>query len=322
MNAFKVLVIGVGQLGSRYIQGLARCSSSLHICAVDPSPASLAIAQERWLDSVPTDCSKTIVFCDSLRDCSESYDLAIVSTTATKRHEIIRLVSEVSEVRFWILEKVLAQSPTEVDLILDALGSLGNAWVNTPRRSLKWHGEIRNLLSTPGPLKMEVKGNNWGLACNSIHFLDMLSWMAGEALTGISTKELCRNWIKAKRAGYWEVEGSISATYSNGTTAKLVDSHVTSTHSSYNIKIQDSKYEWWICEEMGSARRSDGMILPGCLPLQSEETPRLVDQILLTGHCELTPVGLSAQMHRIFLRSMLEHWRETVNPAAINVPIT
>ena len=43
-----ILVIGTGQLGSRYIQGLAPCSSFLEIWWFDPSLNSLRIAKERW----------------------------------------------------------------------------------------------------------------------------------------------------------------------------------------------------------------------------------------------------------------------------------
>ena len=43
-----ILVIGTGQLGSRYIQGFVTCSSFLEIWNLDPSLNSLRIAKDRW----------------------------------------------------------------------------------------------------------------------------------------------------------------------------------------------------------------------------------------------------------------------------------
>ena len=44
----KVLLVGAGQLGSRYLQGLAKVSIPLEIHVLDISESSLRIAEARW----------------------------------------------------------------------------------------------------------------------------------------------------------------------------------------------------------------------------------------------------------------------------------
>ena len=43
-----ILIAGAGQLGSRYLQGLANCQNTLDIYVQDISKQSLQIAKQRW----------------------------------------------------------------------------------------------------------------------------------------------------------------------------------------------------------------------------------------------------------------------------------
>ena len=43
-----ILIAGAGQLGSRYLQGLANCRNTLDIYVQDISKHSLQIVKQRW----------------------------------------------------------------------------------------------------------------------------------------------------------------------------------------------------------------------------------------------------------------------------------
>ena len=45
---YSVVIVGAGQLGSRYLQGLVNVSHTLDIYIVDPNKAALSISKERW----------------------------------------------------------------------------------------------------------------------------------------------------------------------------------------------------------------------------------------------------------------------------------
>ena len=318
-----VLIVGAGQLGSRYLQGLSACNVNLLIYVVDPNPNALLVAQDRWnsvLHQVST--FKSVSFHISISECPNQVDLAIVSTTASKRYEVSCLLQQNIQIRYWILEKVLVQSSEELQKLSFVFGSDSRVWVNTPRRMLDWHKLIRANLIHERPLHLLVTGKAWGLACNSIHFLDMFAWFTGEFLISISTHELEKRWIQSKRQGFWEVIGTLEARFSGGSTAIISVEDGNLSDLCYQFELYDSGFIWRIDEANGIAVRSDGFIIPGRLPLQSEVTPLLVDKILRFGECDLPTLQVSSELHLVYLDAMLAHWQSTVDRAATRLPIT
>lgn len=316
---YAVIISGAGQLGSRYLQGLATCRLPLEIHLHDISREALAVAEQRWLEVKPIDSPHKVFVHSNLSQVPALLDIAIVATTARARPQVVRALNERSAVRFWVLEKVLAQSESDLDEIGLLVGSGTNAWVNTPRRTLPWHNQIKTGLTPGVPLHLTVTGGSWGLGCNSVHYLDMLSWWSGEALRQIGTDSLDANWIPAKRPGYWEILGTLTAEFSGGSSARF---SVTAEPYSYLFKLDDGTHNWVINEETGVADRSDGLHIAGRLPFQSEVTAALVESILLDGGCGLPTLKDSIELHRPFVRSLLGHWQRTVDANASRVPIT
>jgi hypothetical protein len=321
VNTKKVLIAGAGQLGSRYLQGLAACKLPLHIHVQDIDSDSLTRAYDRWMEVVKPESQHKVQLHQVMETVPKLLDLVIVATTAGVRPQVVRRIAEHARVRYWILEKVLAQSEAALDEIATHVHADAEsmAWVNTPRRMLPWHQAIQSKLIHKSPLSLTVSGGSWGLACNAVHFLDMLAWFSGETLQSVKTEQLDRQWIEAKRPGNWEVLGTMDTLFSGGSSAKLT---VTPESFSYCFNLSDGVYNWFIDEEAGIAKRSDGLEVPGRLPFQSEVTAELVESILQNGHCLLPSLDDSIALHRVFLRGMLDHWKSTVDAAASYVPIT
>ena len=314
-----VIISGAGQLGSRYLQGLATCRLPLEIHLHDISREALAVAEQRWLEVKPLDIPHKVFFHSNLSEVPARVDIAIVATTAGTRPQVVRELTEQAAVRFWVLEKVLAQSESDLDEIGLLVGSGTNAWVNTPRRTLPWHNQIKAELTSGVPLHLTVTGGSWGLGCNSVHYLDMLSWWSGEVLRQIGTDALDANWIPAKRPGYWEILGTLTAEFSGGSSARF---NVTAEPYSCLFTLGDGTHSWVIDEETGVAERSDGLRVKGRLPFQSEVTAALVESILLKEGCGLPTLQDSIKLHRPFVRGLLGHWQRTVDANASRVPIT
>lgn len=320
MTSNTILISGAGQLGSRYLQGLARGAMPLHIHVQDPSPASLKQAEDRWNGVAATaNGLHTVSFHSALTDVPKHIDVAIVATTAHIRPLVIEQIAAHAQVRFWIVEKVLAQSEGALDAILEHIGPKGKAWVNKPRRMLEWHQAIKSHLPQGQTMTLKVDGGAWGLACNSVHFLDMFSWFTGEALQDVDTSQLQIQWQEAKRAGNWEVMGTISAKFSGGSVARFTANE---GEVFYRFEIQAGEHVWHIDEDNGIAKRSDGLDLPGRLPYQSEVSATLVETILMNGNCELPTLKTSVDLHRVFIRRLLEHWQRNVDQKAVALPIT
>ncbi len=326
-----ILIAGAGQLGSRYLQGLANCQNTLDIYVQDIYEQSLQVAKQRWEQVAhPVDCGTVsgmtapsiqhkVTFLSSFEKIPKKIDIAIVATNADVRPQVVKQIEANFEVCYWILEKVLAQSLTALDEILILTQNSSGAWTNIPRRMMAWHKQIRERLRSESTLKITGSGSLWGLACNGIHYLDLVSWWTDEKLRKIDTSKLDSKWIESKRKGFFDVTGKIAAFYSGGTRLVL-QSRLEG--SPFKMKVEGQNSVWEIDEIKGVAVCSDGIIITGNNEMQSSMTSKLVDDILAGKNCELPKLSDSVEMHRIFLRSLLEHWNNVNSRNDDTLPIT
>ncbi len=313
-----VLISGAGQLGSRYLQGLARSRQPLSICVHDISSESLVHAERRWNDVARGDVTHSAAFHTTVDHLPKQFDIAIVATTANVRPQVVQKIAGHADVRYWVLEKVLAQSEAGLDEIRAAAGASAGAWVNTPRRMMPWHREIKARFALKTPVTLTLSGGSWGLACNAVHFLDLVAWWTGETLQEVGIDRLGRPWFEAKRPGNWEVLGTLEARFSGGSRALLTAGEAGVSE----LSVTDGERSWQIRESEGAAHRSDGLDLPGRVPYQSEMSSVLVESILESGGCELPTLQESVALHRVFIRAMREHWTRAGNGTSDVVPIT
>jgi len=317
---FDLLLVGAGQLGSRYLQGLVQFQAVLRITVVDPSVDSLRLAKTRWVEAGGEGSHHQIQWFESLPSGQQQVDVALVVTSSKGRADLIQRISRVVKVRYWVLEKVLAQSSGELELIHSALKDAEGVWVNTSRRMMKWHKSFKDVFSGQGPFEASYAAGLWGLACNGIHFLDLMTWWSDETLVSVDTSGLDSCWQNSKRSGYSEVTGELLARFSGGSLLRL-SSKNNAPEAPLLIKLLDGTV-WEINELAGVARSSRGQRLDGQLEFQSQISARLVDHILVLAKCELPTLGESSAMHAIFLNAMLAHWNLSQNRNDDLVPIT
>ena len=82
---YTVLLVGAGQLGSRYIQGLVGAKCQLKITVVDPSISSLEMATARWIEAGGERCHHKIQWSDAIPSELKSVDLALIVTSSEGR---------------------------------------------------------------------------------------------------------------------------------------------------------------------------------------------------------------------------------------------
>jgi len=318
--SFNILIIGAGQLGSRYLQGFVGSESELNITVVDPSRESLEIASARWIEAGGDGSSHQIRWMQLLPSDFDEIDIAFIITSSKGRADVVRNLADKTKVRYWVLEKVLAQSNSELVKICSSVTNSSGAWVNTPRRMMRWHAELKEIFTGNGPLNVTYSAGHWGLACNSIHFIDLVAWWSGEALVSVDTTALDHNWFESKRAGYFEITGELVAHFSDGTSLRL-SSMEGAQAKPIRVALNDGVV-WGVDESAGTAHSSNGERVLGRLEFQSQLSCSLVDEILQRGECDLPSLNESAPMHAIFLEAMLAHWNRSQNRNDDFVPIT
>lgn len=314
-----LLLIGAGQLGSRYIQSIIKEDLNYNIVVIDPSETSLNLAQKRWIEAGGNKSSHKIFWSQTLPKKNNNYDLAVIATSSKNRASLINHLASQVKVNYWVIEKILAQSNKELEMIQAATNNATKVYVNTPKRQMKWFKKIKSK-SSKKPFQIIKSGGLWGLACNSIHYIDLVTWWTGQSLISINSEGLSKDWFESKRKGYFEVTGKLLAKFSEGTELILQSSKDT-VENILKVKFSDND-TCNIYEKKGTAFFSDGSILNGRLELQSEIGGPIITKILTKGICELPTFEDSLKIHTIFLDSMLEHWNRSNKKNDKLVPIT
>ncbi len=316
----KILLVGAGQLGSRYLQGLIMSKFNLEITVVDTSLNSLETAKLRWNETGGEDSVHQVRWLESLPLDPLSVDVAIIATSAKGRSSVVERIAGTIEVRYWVLEKMLTQSHKELLVIHSAIAGCTGVWVNIPRRMMAWHQSLKEAFSGKGSLKVSFSAGLWGLACNSIHFIDLVAWWSGETLVSIDTKGLDHCWRESKRSGYFEITGVLFAYFSGGTSLRLSSKEEAETQPIQ--VVLNSGLLWNVDETAGIAHSSCGERIDGSIEFQSQLSGRLLDDILHQGNCDLPLLDESSSMHAIFLDAMLAHWNLSQKRNDDIVPIT
>ena len=100
-----IIIIGAGNLGRRYLQGLTDLQLECTIWVIDKNEKALELAKLLNLDFIKSKYHKNILFSQNIPTEINFFDLAIVATTAENRSVIIDNVLQNCQIKYWILEK-------------------------------------------------------------------------------------------------------------------------------------------------------------------------------------------------------------------------
>lgn len=302
-----IAIIGAGQLGRRHLQGLAQSNLKANLYVVDPSESSLEAARLS-LDEVQSQGvqEKFLHYCGSVADLPVRMDLVIVATTADVRLDVLQALCASAPPRYLVLEKVLFQRLADYHVAEQLFTEHGIvAWVNCTRRIFPVYQNLREFFSDDQVRSMEVAGGEWGLGCNSIHFLDFLQFLAGAGQVSILTDGLSPEVIKSKRSGFVEFSGTLRGNIGNAefrltSVAGSSKRHLISLHASgsKSVFIDEARGELWKHEG------SEAKLEKFSLPYVSQTSRTLAEDILNTSYCQLTPYSESKILHIPLLQAL------------------
>ncbi len=324
---YRIAVIGAGQLGSRHLQGLAKIALPVSLTVVDRVPASLGLAKERFRQVPESNRIAEIRYLSSCSDLPRELDLAIVATTADVRAAATREMLRTTNIRNILFEKVVFQTEEDFAAISRDLADRNiKAWVNCPRRVYPFYRMVKGLLENGDRITISLQGGEWGLACNAIHFLDLIAFLAGTDKISVDIDWLDQEIIDSPRKGFIELTGSLRGRLSNGGEFTLhARKGSTAPHM---ISLLGSAIELIIDEGRGAAylaKKGEAWKWEETqfrVPYQSELTGGIAADILQTGTCGLPTLEESAALHKPFLRAVLQHIKNTTGKSLTACPIT
>jgi len=312
-----VALLGCGNIGFRHLQALTSGTEPATVTVVEPNVA----AHERINDHIAQTAgasSKDVTLVTEIPASPQVFDLVVVATTTDTRRPVVDTLLDRHQVRALILEKVLFPRVADLDEIGQRLEDLGVAsFVNCGRRTFPGYVELRDQLANRAVRSIAVHGNQFGLASNTVHFLDIAEFLTGAAITSVSAAGLQPGHVPSKRAGSVEVFGTLAAELSDG--SHLSIECLDKDPVAVGVDVDADGLAVTI-DEVGRTVTAGGETRPFALQAVSETT-WIYDDALRTGSCSLTPYADSARQHRAYFSALRPHLglsNETDDPCPIS----
>jgi len=322
----KIAVIGAGQLGSRYLQGLAGTNIEIDIEVVEPFEQSRIVAKERYEEIAANPKVGSIDFFESLDSLSDDLAVVIVSTNSDVRSSIVKALLAKKNVQYLVLEKVLFQTVEEYNEVEKLLKETATkCWVNHPRRMFPFYQNLKKEFENAGQINYVVQGGAWGMGCNSLHFLDHLSFLSGASELTIDHSSLHPQVYEAKRSGFVEFNGVLNGMLGNNTFSlycaeTYVPTTITITSDTFTIFIDEAKGYMRISRQSNEWEWEE--VNEKIVYFQSELSHTLIEQLLETGECLLPTYKEAMTLHIPFVEALLGHMEKVEGKAFSLCPIT
>jgi len=305
----KIVIIGVGQLGSRHLQGVSQADFDISIEVVDPNISSLKIAKERYEEITDKQYVQEIKFLKSIDELSSQIDLAIIATSANIRSKVIKELVVKKDVKNLILEKILFQTLEEYDDIEVILEENHiSCWVNHPRRMFPIYENLKDMFIHSSELFYSFSASNWGLACNALHFIDHLSFLTNENSLELNCDFLDKKIYSSNREGFIEFNGLLAGKLGNH---KFV-LYSNRDDFAYNFTISDNNKIVNIDENNNKIiiNYKDGkieIIEEKIVYYQSELSQLILRDLFINNVVKLPTFKEAKSLHIPFIESLLSH---------------
>ncbi|MFN3708953.1 MAG: Gfo/Idh/MocA family oxidoreductase [Alishewanella aestuarii] len=301
-----IVLVGAGQIGSRHLQSLAKLASDNVITVIEPSLVAQNTALQRWNDVVCAH-SPSVYWRETISQLPAAVDVVIVATGAASRLEIVKQLRSQLEFRYLILEKVLFQSAAQLSEAQRLLAGAA-VFVNCSRRTYPFYRRLQRLLNEEVAVCYEIEGQNWDMACNAIHHIDLWFYLARVTGYRCDVSGLEPRLIASKRNGCYEVMGTILGLAENGSRFSFqclstqLDKQYTVTikTASWQVRINEPQRQY-VLTNLKTGVKETGHLH---VNIQSQLTADIVSSLLETGACQLTPLDESALIHHAFLAAL------------------
>ena len=318
-----IAVVGSGEIGSRHIQGLAKSKNKLNLYVVDTKSESLKLSEKRYYE-IPNKLNR-IKFLNKISDLPNMLDVVIVSSTSLHRKQIIESLIKISTINNIILEKIVFQNVEDFYTAINLLSKNNiKSWVNCSRRTFKIYKKIKKYIDGRR-ITMKVTGNDWGMACNSIHHIDLFLFLTNQDSLSFDNSKLKKEIIHSKRENFFEIKGKLSANTKRGDRLDIIDSDKEDDQS-FLIEIS-YKNNGLIIDEFNQryykiSEDKEELSERIKIPFQSDLTGDLIDQLFSENEIDLPTLGECMKYHIPMLLSFNDHFSNLFNKKIKTCPIT
>ena len=173
---------------------------------------------------------------------------------------------------------------------------------------------------------MKVEGSKWGMGSNSIHYMDLFSYLSGCNDFKFVRVNLEDKVLNAKRKGFKEFIGHLEGGNSRNDSLDLFCND--RNEDSISIEIRNGPETYLLVTNFVNHfnLKSSNSLANGLgkvfLPYQSEMTHIWVNDILSKGYCDLPTYSNSSTLHLELIRVFTEHLKKITGKINNVCPIT
>jgi hypothetical protein len=272
----RICVVGVGNIGMRYVQGISKKFPDADLVLIDCD----ARLKELALLGL-----KNALLLPSLDDIDVPIDLFVVSTSCESRLSIYKRCLALGP-KYIILEKYLFKSREEYDecLSLSRVPTFVNQWM--------YGSKAFDCLFEKDARSVELRGSGWGLACNSVHWIDVFKRHMNITHLQVGSGTVISDVFPSKRSGYEEIFGElVFEDKDSDKSFKLVDMPDPSFFNSQRIIVDGKSYVFDFSKIMY------GEIVLSHFPYFSDLIGGIVSEIMEKGSCHLPLLEESISQH-------------------------
>lgn len=224
-----VVLVGCGNIGENYIKAFLGSGVIANFYCYDLNIKKINILKEKYNNN-------NICFISKFSTLPAKAELVILATDSKKRKVLIKKL--VKKIRFKkiICEKIVEQNYYNLNEILNIFKNV-NVYHPLIRRANPMYQKLKK--KKLRNIRFFKSNKNWGMACNLIHFIDLIKFLTNSNLKFMRCAKKV-SWVKSKRNGYWEVLGEIKLIYSDGSIG-IFRSDRKSKNLNF-IKVKNKKY--------------------------------------------------------------------------------
>ena len=321
----KLLIVGCGELGSRFLQAAISINKFTFIEIVEPNILAVEIAKKRSLEVLSNNILCKINYFDNISQITEAGNLAIIATQADTRDIVFKEVVALGY-KFIILEKIVTQSINQYEYMQKLAFQYNvKVWVNCKTRCYPIWKYIKSKINVTDNISMHSIGGNHGLCTNGLHTIDLFNYLTNSNDLNIDFINMDPIVHKTKRNKY-DTSGIIS--YKDYRNTIILDYNKNHMQMPIDI-VMTNNYKWIVDNasrqafEMSNENSNKTLEIPfeGDLSV-SFMSRAFILEILDKQTCALPTLDDCFSAHKMIYDTMLPHFNMYFDKNIKICPIT
>lgn len=300
-----LVIIGLGNIGIRHLQSLLKSKIPINIYLYD---LNLNKAKNFIYKSSYEKSFLKIFLLKNINQIPPDITLCIVSTPSKNRISIFNELDKHKNIRFLLLEKVLSSSKNELNIFSKNQNNFEKIFVNMP-----YHfQEIFDLINKELPNAKEVtfKGNNFGIACNLVHLIDISEKIFQKKITSFTSKNKNLFWKESTRNGYYDLSGDIELTIPDGYKVNIISNKLGKSDIEIIVKnnFETIRYDW----EKGCLIKNNSLISNTKITFQSSRTLDILLDLIAGDNPKVSTLENAIRIHYMLIDILQPSWDQFI----------